>query len=160
MIFNRIAPFAALCLLAGCVTTGSATDPTPVDTWQGIDVRGTMPPLEFVAAANIARSQGRVLGGPRREGGAYVLTPAAQLPATCANPLHVEDGPLVACTVRGGGPGGWVYTVYVADNYPSWYRELLATREFGYVGQSEYGQPADDAAFTNPSVGLIRRLGG
>lgn len=161
MVLNKIPAIAALCLLAGCVTTtGGVTDAVPVDNWAGLDVRAMVPPLNLVDAANRAQSRGRVGRGGRGGGGAYVLTPAGQLAAACADTVHIEDGPLLACTVRTFAPTGWTYMVYVSDQYPAWYRELVATREFGHVGQSEFGLPFDDAGFASPTAGLIRRLGG
>jgi hypothetical protein len=163
MAFKIVAPIAAVCMLAGCTTsgTGGVTPAARVDTWQGLDVQAMIPPLDLVAAANNARSQGRVLTGPRREGGAYVLTPADQLVAACANSINADAGPLVGCTVRNGGPpSAWTYTVYVSDQYPVWFRELVGTREFGHVGQSEFGLPVGHAGFTSPTADLIRRLGG
>jgi hypothetical protein len=41
---------AALCLLAGCVTT--TPDTSTVTTWRGWNVAGMLPPLELVAVAN------------------------------------------------------------------------------------------------------------
>lgn len=158
MAFKVLAPIAAACMLAGCVTTGVSPS-VPVDTWEGLDVRAMIPPLELVAVANNVRSQGRVQGGPRREGGAYVLVPAEQLATVCANSINGAESPLVGCTVRGGAPF-WTYTVYVAEQYPSWYRELVGTREFGHIAQAERGMPVDRTGFTSPSVDLIQRLGG
>lgn len=158
MAFKIAAPFVAACMLAGCVTAD--TGATRVDSWQGLDVREMIPPLDLAAAANVVVSQGRVVRGGRRDGGAYVLIPAAELATACASRINVDAGPLVGCTIRNVTPSGYVYTVYVAEDYPNWYRELVGTREFGHVGQSEYGRPVDLSGFTSPSMDLIRRLGG
>ncbi|MCC6736094.1 MAG: hypothetical protein IT534_08190 [Bauldia sp.] len=162
MAFKIVAPIAAVCMLAGCTTT-TTTDPwsdgARVDTWQGLDVREMIPPLELSAVANHARSQGRVIGGGRGNGGAYVLSTPSELASACANSIS-DDAALTGCTVRRADTGGYTYTVYVNEAYPEWYRELIGTREFGHVAQSERGMPIDRAGFTSPTVGLIDRLGG
>ncbi|MGV8841332.1 MAG: hypothetical protein ACWA6X_13655 [Bauldia sp.] len=162
MSVKIVAPIAALCLLAGCTTTTSDpwSDGARVDTWEGLDVREMVPPLELAAIANHARSQGRVVGGGRGNGGAYVLTSAAEMATACANSINDDAETLTGCTVRWADIGGYTYRVYVSDQYPEWYRELVGTREFGHVAQSEIGMPINRAGFSSPTVGLIDRLGG
>lgn len=161
MVFKMMASIAALGVLAGCVTV----DPTPlgavapIDTWQGFDLREMIPPLELVAAASRARSSGRVARSPRA-GGAYQVVPPDQLALVCAAAIHTDEGPLVGCTVRTLTTMGWTYAVYVSDQYPEWYRELIGTREFGHIGQSEFNIAIDDAGFTSPTASLVQRLGG
>ncbi len=159
MMFHRaLGAIAALCL-AGCVTAGPS-DPTKVATWDGINVSGTIPPVELVAAANRVQDQGRMLDPQGHAGGTYVVVPDDQLAFACARSIETDEGILQGCTVRSGVPSIWTYTVYVSARYPRWYRELIATHEYGHVGQFELGRSLDHAGFGNPSVGLIQSLGG
>lgn len=162
MAVKILAPVAALCLLAGCTTstTSSWDDGARVDSWQGLDVREMIPPLQLAAVANNARSQGRVQGGGRGNGGAYILSSPAELAAACANSINNEPGPVAGCTVRRADTGGYTYSVYVSDQYPAWYQELVGTREFGHIAQSEVGAPINRVGFISPTIGLIDRLGG
>lgn len=133
---------AALCLLAGCVTlnpTGTVT------TWRGLYVEGMIPPLDLVAAANRADRDGRI---SIRE------VPYATLAASCRD--TGETGVIQACVVR----HGTTYTVFIDQQYPAWFRELLGTHEYGHVGQYELGRPLDHAGYVDPTIGLIRRVGG
>ncbi|MCW5714698.1 MAG: hypothetical protein KIT43_09330 [Bauldia sp.] len=158
MAFKTIGAVAALCFLGGCVTAG-VDQATRVDTWEGLDVREMIPPLQIMAAANLAQDRGRLVGGNFRDG-AFTVLPNDQLAAACVDRIGAEEGPLLGCTVRSGAPSQWTYAVYVSESYPRWYRQLVATHEFGHVGQSELGMPIGDAGFTSPTVDLIRRLGG
>ena len=60
------------------------------------------------------------------------------------------------CTARNGRD----YTVYVDSGLPDWMQELVATHESGHVGQYELGRPVVETGFGDPSVDLIKRLGG
>lgn len=140
--YARIAAAAALlCLLAGCVTTGANT--RTVTTWQGWSVEGVVPALDLAAASNAAQREGRV---------DFRFVNASIVASACrAQPQAVQG-----CTVRNGR----TYTVYVDSGLPDWMRELVALHESGHVGQYELGRPVVETGFGNPTVDLIRRLGG
>lgn len=133
----------ALVLLTGCVTIPSGT--STVDEWGGLYVNEMIPPLELVAVANRADQSGRVT---IRE------VPFSILVQVCRH--DGRAGVIQGCAV----PRGDNYIVYVDEQYPFWFRELLATHEFGHVGQYLTGQPLDHAGYVDPTVDLIRRLGG
>ena len=133
------AAFAAI-LLAGCTTI----QPTrTVTSWQGWDVTGVIPALDLVAAANAAQRAGRV---------DYRYVNASIVASACRYPMQVVQG----CTARNGR----AYTVYVDSGLPDWMQELVATHESGHVGQYELGRPVVETGFGDPSVDLIKRLGG
>ena len=137
--------FAAVglaCLLAGCTTTASTGG---VDEWRGLYVNEMIPPLDLVAAANRADQAGRVT---IRE------VPYTTLVTVCRD--DGRAGVIQGCVDRRGN----VYVVFIDAQYPFWFRELLATHEYGHVGQHELGRPLDHAGYVDPSVDLIRRLGG
>jgi len=137
----RLLPAAiAALVLAGCTTVSNTG---PVATWQGWDVSGTIPALDLVAAANAAQRDGRV---------DYRFVNASIVASACRAAFQTVQG----CTVRNGR----TYTVYVDSGLPDWMQELVATHESGHVGQYELGRPVVETGFGDPSVDLIRRLGG
>lgn len=136
----RFALIAAL-LLAGCVTTGDPT--TTVTTWQGWNVAGMLPPLELAAASNRAQAEGRI---------AFRFVD----PQTVATACRAQPQDVQGCTIR----NGLNYVVYVDAGLPIWMQELVATHESGHVGQFERGLPTDHAGYVDPTIDLIRRLGG
>jgi len=140
-MFRRLTAAAALLCLAACTTIPSGTG--TVTTWQGWNVAGTIPALDLVAAANAAQRDGRV---------DYRFVNASIVASACRQAPQAVQG----CTVRNGR----TYTVYVDSGLPDWMQELVATHESGHVGQYELGRPAVETGFSDPTVDLIRRLGG
>ncbi len=132
---------AALCLLAGCVTTTS--DTSTVTTWRGWNVAGMLPPLELVAVANRLQTEGRIVFR-------YVD------PQTVATNCRAQPQDVQGCTVE----RGLNYVVFVDAGLPDWMQELVATHEGGHGAQLSLGRVPDHAGYVDPTVDLIRRLGG
>lgn len=139
-MFHRVVAAGALMCLAACTTIPAPTG--TVDYWNGWNVAGTIPPLELVAASNTAQREGRV---------DFRYVNPALVASACRQPPQAVQG----CTVRNGR----TYTVYVDAGLPDWMQELVATHESGHVGQYELGLPLLEN-FGNPTIDLIRRLGG
>ena len=150
MFYRALGAIALLCLLAGCVTSGSG-DTTRVSVWKGIDVTETVPPLEIVAASNRAQAQGRVRAHE---------VDWQQLEGVCQRAIETDEGILQGCTVRTGPPSNRQYDLYVHNDYPAWFRKLIALHESGHAGQAELGLPYSHAGYGSPTVDLIQRLGG
>jgi len=140
-MYRRVTAAAALLCLAACTTIPSG--PAAVADWQGWNVSGMIPPLELPAASNAAQREGRV---------DFRFVNASIVAGACRAPLRAVQG----CTTRSGR----TYTVYVDGGLPDWMQELVATHESGHVGQYERGLPLDHAGFVDPTIELIRRLGG
>lgn len=127
--------------LSACVTTTDTA--APVTTWQGWNVAGMIPPLTTAAASNRAQREGRV-------GFRFVD------PGTVAINCRAQPQAVQGCTTRNGRS----YVVYVDAGLPGWMQQLVATHESGHVGQFELDIATDHAGYTDPTVDLIRRLGG
>lgn len=136
-----LAAIAVVLCLTACTTVPAPT--ATVATWQGWNVAGTIPALDLVAAANAAQREGRV---------DYRYVNASIVAGACRASFQAVQG----CTVRNGR----TYTVYVDNGLPDWMQELVATHESGHVGQYELGRPMVETGFGDPTVDLIRRLGG
>lgn len=150
-IHRAIGALALLCL-AACVTTDGGDPSRTVSTWKGYSVGENIPPLELVAAAKRAKSEGRVTITP---------LPQSQLAAACRQAVDQgEAGILVACTIVTGPPSHRTYVLYVDRSFPDWVQQLYLTHEEGHVGQIELGRPRDHVGFGDPTVDLIVRLGG
>jgi hypothetical protein len=50
--------------------------------------------------------------------------------------------------------------VFVDAGLPDWMQELVATHEGGHAAQYALGRAPDHAGYVDPTVDLIRRLGG
>lgn len=137
-----IVAIAALLIMAGCATTSGPNTGT-VTTWQGWNVAGTIPALDLAATSNAAQREGRV--------DFRFVNPSIVASACRRAPQEVQG-----CTVRNGR----AYAVYVDSGLPDWMQELVATHESGHVGQYELGRPVVETGFGDPTVDLIRRLGG
>lgn len=140
-MFRRIAAAVALLCVAACTTIPAPS--STVTSWQGWNVAGMIPPLDLVAASNAAQREGRV---------DFRFVNASIVASACRQEPQAVQG----CTVRSGR----TYTVYVDSGLPDWMQELVATHESGHVGQYERGLPLDHAGYVDPTVDLIRRLGG
>lgn len=140
---NLRSPLAAVGLLclAACTTIPNPTG--TVTTWQGWDVEGIVPALDLAAASNAAQREGRV---------DFRFVNPSIVASACRRASQEVQG----CTVRSGR----TYAVYVDSGLPDWMQELVALHESGHVGQYELGRPVVETGFGNPSVDLIRRLGG
>jgi len=141
MLHRALGAIAALCLLAACATVPAGTG--TVSTWQGWNVEGVVPALDLAAASNAAQRDGRV---------DFRFVNASIVASACRQAPQAVQG----CTVRNGR----TYTVYVDSGLPDWMQELVATHESGHVGQYELGRPVVETGFGDPTVDLIRRLGG
>ncbi len=142
VIRAALAILAAIALSA-CVTMPPQPETDTVTTWRGWNVAGTIPALELAAASNTAQREGRV-------GFRYVD------PGTVAVNCRTRPQEVQGCTRQNGRS----YVVYVDAGLPDWMQQLVATHESGHVGQFELGLPMVETGFGDPTISLIRRLGG
>jgi len=137
-MIRRIAAALALQCLAACTTIPSGT--RTVTTWQGWDVAGMLPPLELVAVANRLQAEGRIV---------FRFVDPQIVATNCQASVR-------GCTVQ----RGLNYVAFVASDMPDWMQEIVATHEGGHAAQFSLGLAPDHAGYVDPSVDLIRRLGG
>lgn len=155
----------AAATVAGCVTVDTTS--RTVAEWGGYNVARSIPPdtlhpitladgstgrITVLAAGNRAQHEGRV---------DIRAIPTADLTFVCNHPVRPDEGVVVACTLAGRPEsGGRHYSLYVDDQFPDWVQQIYLTEELGHVGQFELNLPRDHAGFTDPTIDLIRRLGG